>query len=280
MISWRTSSVPKENVVVPRLLYSDSRRSQTCRRSSHVLPGLSTALPGLLPGLPGAPKHLSGAPTCSHTYCSHSHGTPVPVLRDPRYSEGRQECPARVWYSPEIDASKFTLHILSDTPGVFQRLEYIVLMYTHCEVVGSLRVNSLSHSLYYGTSHMQCLCIFRCVRNLLVMVLRLNESLKLAELIPTWDCSGPAPTFVPVYSEYSTPRVSSTMPVKTTFHYPEFPCGKKLTSDSWQLEFIKLYHPEHVQVERQKNLTICSAPRRIPPAQHCELNANKASLDH
>jgi len=33
-----------------------------------------------------------------------------------------------VSYSPEIDASKFTLHILSDTPGGFQSLKYIVLM--------------------------------------------------------------------------------------------------------------------------------------------------------
>jgi len=38
------------------------------------------------PRLPGAPKVLSGAPTCSQTYHNHSHGTPVPVIRDPSYS--------------------------------------------------------------------------------------------------------------------------------------------------------------------------------------------------
>jgi len=54
--------------------------------------------------------------------------TPVLVIRDPRYSEGLLEYPPRVWYSPAIDASKFTFHILSDTPGVFQRLKYILLM--------------------------------------------------------------------------------------------------------------------------------------------------------
>jgi len=128
MISRTTSSVPKDNVVFPRLLYCDSRRSQTCPRHSQVLPGLSSALSGLSPVLPGAPKVLSGAPRCSQTYHNHSHDTPVPVIRDPSYSEGRQKCPPRVWYSPEIDASKFTLHILSDTPGVFQWLKYILLL--------------------------------------------------------------------------------------------------------------------------------------------------------
>jgi hypothetical protein len=43
--------------------------------------------------------------------------TPLAVIRDSIYSEGRPECPSRVQYSPEIDDSKFTLHTLSDTPG-------------------------------------------------------------------------------------------------------------------------------------------------------------------
>jgi len=121
MISRCTSSVPKENVVFPILLYCDSRRSQTCRRRSQVLPGLSSAPPG-------APNILSGALRCSQTYQNHSHGTAVPVIRDLSYSEGRLECPPQVWQSPEMDASKFTLHIISDTPGVFQWLKYILLM--------------------------------------------------------------------------------------------------------------------------------------------------------
>jgi len=75
---------------------------------------MSLALPGLLLALPGAPRLVVG--------------TPRLVTGAPSYSEGRQECPPRVWYSPGIDASKFTLHILSDTPGGFQWLKYILLM--------------------------------------------------------------------------------------------------------------------------------------------------------
>jgi len=67
--------------------------------------------------LPGTPKVLSGTLMGSQTYHNHSHHTAVTVIRDPSYSQGRPECPPRVSYSPDIDASKFTLHILSDTPG-------------------------------------------------------------------------------------------------------------------------------------------------------------------
>jgi len=78
--------------------------------------------------LPGVPKVLSGVPTCSQTYYNHSHRTPVLIIRYASYTKGRPEYPPRVRYSPEIDASKFTLHILSDTPGGYQWLKYIVLM--------------------------------------------------------------------------------------------------------------------------------------------------------
>jgi hypothetical protein len=61
-----------------------------------------------------------------------------------------------------------------------------------------------------------------------VIVLRLNKSLKYRELIPTTDCSGPAPTFDPFYGEYSTPRVSSTMLEKTHFHCLEFSFPKEV----------------------------------------------------
>jgi len=102
MISRRTSSVSKEDVVFLRLLYCDSRCSQTCRRCSQVCRRCSQVFPG-------APRLVVGAPS---------------------YSESRQECPCSVWYSPEIDASKFTLHILSGTPGGFQWLKYILLMFS------------------------------------------------------------------------------------------------------------------------------------------------------
>jgi len=103
--------------------------SQTALLWFEVLPDVSLTLAGLSSALPGWPKDCSGAPWCSHTYHNHSHGSPVPVIRDPSYSKGRPECPPRVWYSPEIDASNFTLHILSDTPGGFQWLRYILLMW-------------------------------------------------------------------------------------------------------------------------------------------------------
>ena len=73
-------------------------------------------LPDLSPVLPGAPRLVVGAPS---------------------HSEGRQECPPRVWYSPDIDPSKFTLHILSDTPGGLQWLKYILLMSQMCWCTGS-----------------------------------------------------------------------------------------------------------------------------------------------
>jgi len=77
----------------------------------------------------GAPRPVVGAPRCSQTYHNHSHVTPEPIITDPSYSKGRPECPPTVWHSPEIDASKFTLHILWNTPGGSQWVNYILVMH-------------------------------------------------------------------------------------------------------------------------------------------------------
>jgi len=94
-----------------RRLHSQAchQRSWTCRQCSEVLRG--------------APKVLSGALRCSQTYYNHFKGTPEPMIRYPNNSKGQPECPPMVGYSPEIDASKFTLHILSDSPGGSQWLK-------------------------------------------------------------------------------------------------------------------------------------------------------------
>jgi len=126
---------------------------------------------------------------------------------------------------------------------------------------------------------MQCFCNSWRVRNLLVMVLRVNKCLKYRELMPTPDCSGPAPAFVPSDGEYSTPHVSSTMPEKTPFSCPEFSCQKELTSDSLRLKYIKFHHHEHLKVARQVNLTVRSAPRRLESSQRREWKANHDSVD-
>jgi len=103
-----------------------------------------------------------------------------------------------------------------------------------------------------------------------VMVLRLNVCLKYRDLIPTPHCSAPAPTFVPVYSECSTPPLVLTMPEKNTFCSFEFSCRKNFTSESWWLKHIKLNHLEQLQVASHQ--TVCSARWRVEPALSREFN--------
>ena len=127
---------PRHVAGAPRLVPGAPRFVAGARRCSHDCHRTSLACGGHSQMLPGAPNVLSCAPRCSQTSHNHSYGTSVPVTRDPSYSEGWQECPPRVWDSPEIDASKFALHILSDTPGGFQWLKYILLKYgqvCHCQ---------------------------------------------------------------------------------------------------------------------------------------------------
>jgi len=91
-------------------------------------PRCSQVHPKFTPALQGVPKPIAITPMVLLYQLSEMPVTPVLVIRDLSYSEDRLECPPRVGHSPEIDASKFTLHILSDTPGGSQRLQYILLM--------------------------------------------------------------------------------------------------------------------------------------------------------
>jgi len=96
------------------------------------VPRLLTSTPWLVASadwlLTGAPRHAFGTLTCCQTYHNQSHGTLVPDIGDHSYFERQPECPPRVWYSPEFDASMSTHHILSDTPEGSQQLKYILCM--------------------------------------------------------------------------------------------------------------------------------------------------------
>jgi len=80
MISRRTSSVPKEDIVFPRLLYCDLRcsktycwRSHSCPLRSQVLPGSFSALPGFPPALPVTLKAGRNALQGSDTLLKLTH---------------------------------------------------------------------------------------------------------------------------------------------------------------------------------------------------------------
>jgi len=105
---------PKCVVGAPRYSLASHQYSQMWHRRSQVLEG--------------ALKVLSGPPKCSQTYPNHSPHTPVQVIRDSCHSVEQPECPPMVVFSADIDSSKVTLHILSDTVGGFQWLKYILLM--------------------------------------------------------------------------------------------------------------------------------------------------------
>jgi len=70
----------------------------------------------------------------------------------PSYSEGQQEWPTTVLYSPEIDTSKFTLHILWDTPGGFRWLKSILLMYVESDVKVSVCLFILPNTVSFKNS--------------------------------------------------------------------------------------------------------------------------------
>jgi len=128
MIWRRTSSVPKEDVVfldcssvisgAPRLVAGAPRLVINASRFDFG----TSRLCALVVRLDFHP------PMCSESAHNHSHGTPGTIIADSKCSESRPECPSSVWYSSGIDALKFILHILSDSPGGFQQLRYNLLM--------------------------------------------------------------------------------------------------------------------------------------------------------
>jgi hypothetical protein len=69
------------------------------------------------------------------------------------------------------------------------------------------------------------------------------------------------------------------MPEKTPVCCPKFSCQKKFTSDSWHHKRIKLHHPEHLHVGRQKNFTSCRAPENLEPAHRRQFNTHKDSVE-
>jgi len=118
---------------MPAVLRLMIHQIQTISQSLFVIPALVRRNPQVHPkfslALRRAPKLITITLIVPLYWWSEIPVTPVPVVRDPGYFEGLPEYPPSVWYSPELDASKFTLHILSDTPGGFWWLKYIVLMW-------------------------------------------------------------------------------------------------------------------------------------------------------
>jgi len=100
-----------------------------------VHPDLSPAHPYLSPAHPGLPPVHLDVPRLVVSALRLVAGTPS-------YSEGQQEFPPRVRYSPEIDVSKFTLHILSDTPRRLQWQKFILLMW---QLVADIHKSCISH---------------------------------------------------------------------------------------------------------------------------------------
>ena len=123
----------EEHQITPGVLRMNIHKNPGISQSVFVSPTLvrrhSEVHPKFFPAVRHAPKLIPITPIVLLYQSSQIPVTPVSVVRDPRYSEGRPECPPRVLYSPEFDAFQFTLHILPDTPGGFQRLKYILLMW-------------------------------------------------------------------------------------------------------------------------------------------------------
>jgi hypothetical protein len=112
-------------------------------------------------------------------YLTVIRSAPTLVVGNPSYSEGGQEWPPRVWCSPEIDASKFTLHILSDTPGGFQWLKDILLMLCNAAHHLGDRNRVILHHRVQGSVR-----AVRAVRNSWVL---LTEAIVVADVGCIWN---------------------------------------------------------------------------------------------
>jgi len=91
---------------------------------------MSPALLDVLSALSGAPNILSGSDPKLITI------TPIVLLYQssdiPPTKQAGHHAHPRVWYSPDIDAFKFTLHIISDNPPGFLWPKYIFLRKHKC----------------------------------------------------------------------------------------------------------------------------------------------------
>jgi len=126
------SRTSEESQITPAVLRMNLHKISGIPQSLFVIPRLvqqhSQVHPNISPALWRAPNLIKITPIVLLYQSSEITVTPVCVIRYPSDSDGLPEYPPKVWYSPETDPSKFTLHIVSDTPGVFQRLKYILLM--------------------------------------------------------------------------------------------------------------------------------------------------------
>jgi len=162
MNSRHTSSVPEEDDILPRLLYSDLRCSQVCRQHSQLFSGLSSARPdlslalqGLSLAVPGASRFVVSAPRCSPGchQASYVHRKSLPRL--PGAPEGHSISPVhsgiRPWWdsSPTISRHSQRLpetqtHFADD---IIQTVERNVLCDGHQPgTIGQSVAKSFSHS--------------------------------------------------------------------------------------------------------------------------------------
>jgi len=162
MISLRTSNVPKQDVIFQdcfTVMQGGSRSVVSAPRRVVSAPRLVV----------DTPMHVTGTLRCFQVHLKFS-----PVLRGDfklntitsmgllyqsseilGYSNGRPECPPRVQYSPEIDASKFTFHTFSDTAGGVQWLRFILLMKVERCIVSYNKVYALPRNVSGPTQRYQ-----------------------------------------------------------------------------------------------------------------------------